>query len=136
MRTVVMDENSRLVNAVIRIPSEVLAAINDRAFPTRGGESLGDHKSGKTGANDQKVSGSVRLHDALKLVIVRPRFQYQCSLQQDAFRQHVFKSLSLLYFWCNMMESHAHFKFIPVYSISHYLVSAYYIIHVYVLVMS
>jgi hypothetical protein len=43
------------------VSAEVAAAIDDDAFPTGGGEALGDDQAGEAGADDQEIGGCVRL---------------------------------------------------------------------------
>ena len=59
MRAVVMNQDPGSVDAVMGISSEMAAAVNDHAFPTGGGESLGDHQPGKAGSDDEEVGGWV-----------------------------------------------------------------------------
>ena len=63
-----MNENSRSIDAVVGISTEVIAAIHDHAFPTCGRKPLGDYQPGKASADDEKVGGVVSLQKVLKRI--------------------------------------------------------------------
>ena len=66
MRAVMMDQDSRRIDAVMGISTEVVAAVHHHAFPPGGGQALGDHQSGEARADDQKVGGAVRFQRLVK----------------------------------------------------------------------
>ena len=59
MRTVRMDQDPGGIDAVVGISTQMIAPVDDHTFPSGGGESFRDDETGKAGADDQEISGSV-----------------------------------------------------------------------------
>ncbi|MES2659776.1 MAG: hypothetical protein V4689_14250 [Verrucomicrobiota bacterium] len=54
-----MNQNPGGIRAVMGISAEVIAAINDHAFPSGGGKTFRDDETGKAGADDQEIGGVI-----------------------------------------------------------------------------
>ena len=62
-----MNENSRPVDMIVSISSQVAATVHHHAFPTGGGQSLGDYQAGKARADDQEIGGTIRFQEAAEI---------------------------------------------------------------------
>jgi hypothetical protein len=58
---------------VVGIASGVVAAVDDRAFPTGGSEAFGGDEACEAGADDQEIGGGVWLHGRVGLEKARCR---------------------------------------------------------------
>ena len=67
-----MDQDSRAIDAVIGISTEVVAAVHHHAFPAGGRQALGDHQSGEARADDQEVGGFVGFQWAAEWITLPP----------------------------------------------------------------